>query len=369
MSGSPPPQSVAAPVPVIVVADPGYIGQEAVAEELGAGFEVGVAAGFEATLAAAAALEVPIVLVPDNLEPMRGAELLARLEAQGIEVVGMLLADEPDLRRLSAAPTPGVHGLVVRPLRQGALRLHMRAAARERARVVALRRRAARGDGDLDELLGALRHELRGQLQGMVGLAGLLGEMAREGLDPEGREWLDRIVTSGERVTRLVDDLVTHLRFGRRALEPGRVDVAALTEELKDELIAADPDMAKAVTFDGAPLRVLADRRALSVALRHMLDNAVRYAALRVRVSVTASADGGFVLRVDDDGEGLPEAARERVFELFERHYADAEDRRAGAGVGLATVARVAALHGGRAWAEASPEGGLGVRVWLPDPA
>ena len=366
MTGSSPPAPDVT-VPVIVVADPGYVGQEAVAEELGPGFTVAVACGFEEALAAIAERTAPIVLVPDNLEPLRGAELLGRLSAQGLDLVGLLLVDEPDLRRLVAPPLPGVHALIVRPLREGALRLHVRAAVNERERLVALRTRAARGDADLDELLTALRHELRGQLQGMVGLATLLGELSGERLEPEGREWLARIVHSGERVTRLTDDLVVHLRLGRRPLEPSRVDVAALTEELVDDLLAADPELALDVAYEGPRLRVGADRRALAHALRHLLGNAVRYAARRVRVSVAPTAAGGFVVTVADDGPGLPPDARERVFGLFERHHADAADRRAGGGVGLATVARVAALHGGRAWMDAPEEGGAAFRLWLPD--
>ena len=362
-------------VPVLVIVDAGYVGHESVAAELGPAFDVTFAVGFDQAVAALTRLASPIVLVPDNLEPLRGAPLLARLDAQGLDFHGLLLLDEPDLRRLPPAPLPGVHALAQRPLHPGALALHVLAAASARARASSRDRSSSRAVADLDELIKALRHELRAQLQGMVGLGGLLAEFERARLSDEGRDWLRRLVQSGERVSRLVDDLVAHLRLGQRPLEPGPVDVAALVADLADDLQDTHP--AADIAFLGPRLRLHADRRALSQALRHLLDNAARFhpgPEPHVRVAVvpgdpSSGRVDGFTLSVTDDGPGLPEAACERVFTLFERHHHDADGTRAGAGVGLATVARVASLHGGRAWVTPASPRGAAFHLWLPDPA
>ena len=103
-------------------------------------------------------------------------------------------------------------------------------------------------------------------------------------------------------------------------------------------------------------------RRAQGVAeaLENLLANAVRYAlqrgGSRVAIRSEGTATGGLRLLVEDDGPGVPEAYRERIFQLFQRLDTD----RQGTGVGLAVVARVMEVAGGRASVESA--GGRGDR-------
>jgi len=368
-------EAEAAHVPVIVVADAAYVGQEAVAEEGGGAYSVRVVDGLEGALEALQDLDCPLVLLPHNLEPLAGAEVLARLSVQPGAFLGLLMVDEPDLRALEDARSlPGVHAILPRPLRRGALALHLRAAAAERARLAALHGGAERNDRELDELMKALRHELRGQIQGVVGLAGLLVEFERERLSEEGVAWCRRLEASGERLAALVDNVVIYLRLGRRPLEIAPIDLGELAEELLDDLRFASPLRASDLRFEGPSLRLPADRRALGAALRHLLDNALRYNSSEtpsVRIGVTLGdvagrASGGFTLWIQDDGIGVAPRARDRVFELFERDHPDDPGITAGAGVGLAVVARVAERHGGRAWLESEPGRGSTFYVYLP---
>jgi signal transduction histidine kinase len=103
--------------------------------------------------------------------------------------------------------------------------------------------------------------------------------------------------------------------------------------------------------------RVLGDERVLAGVVRNLVDNAVRHAASRVVVALTEQ-DGSAVLTVDDDGSGVPEAERERVFERFVR-LDEARSRDAGgAGLGLAIVRDAVRAHGGDASVTTSPLGG-----------
>src|SRR5690606_37284417 len=93
-----------------------------------------------------------------------------------------------------------------------------------------------------------------------------------------------------------------------------------------------------------------------------------RYAATKVRIAFT-SDDSGYSLAVEDDGPGIPEAQREAVFKAFAR-LDDSRNRDTGGyGLGLAIVARIAALHGGAARAEKSALGGARIVVEWPRPA
>jgi signal transduction histidine kinase len=111
---------------------------------------------------------------------------------------------------------------------------------------------------------------------------------------------------------------------------------------------------------------VLGDARSLERSVRNLGDNAARHAASRVSFSL-AALDGHVTLRVDDDGPGIPEADRERVFERFER-LDEARDRgTGGTGLGLAIVREVARAHGGDVTLSEGPLGGLRVEVRFPN--
>ena len=93
----------------------------------------------------------------------------------------------------------------------------------------------------------------------------------------------------------------------------------------------------------------------MELALSNLLVNACRYTNEAVRCSVGQKA-GEYVLSVEDDGKGVPEKERESVFKAFTR-IDDSRNRETGGyGLGLAIVARIAALHGGEATVDASDE-------------
>ncbi len=107
------------------------------------------------------------------------------------------------------------------------------------------------------------------------------------------------------------------------------------------------------------------DAALIEQALVNLLDNAARHTppgtVVRVRVKRLANE---LVLGVEDTGEGLDAAARERLFAKFERGSPERGAR--GVGLGLAIARAIVGLHGGRAWAEPGPGGGLAVLLALP---
>jgi signal transduction histidine kinase len=103
----------------------------------------------------------------------------------------------------------------------------------------------------------------------------------------------------------------------------------------------------------------------LQRALANLVDNAARYAASTVRLSVSRHGDRVRVV-VDDDGPGVPAIDRERIFERFARLDDSRARDRGGAGLGLAVVRSVATRHGGYVWADAGPLGGARFTIELP---
>jgi signal transduction histidine kinase len=100
--------------------------------------------------------------------------------------------------------------------------------------------------------------------------------------------------------------------------------------------------------------------------VRNLLYNAMRYARSTIRVSFSILPDGSYDLRVEDDGPGIPEADRVRVFDSFVQ-LDDPGRRRSGYGLGLAIVKRILEWHGGNVAVFQSELGGAAfVATWVP---
>lgn len=357
-----------ADVPVLVVADAAYIGQHEVAHEIGAGFDVHVVSSVVETLERLPTLRRPLVLLPRNLAPESGADVLARCARQAHPFVGLLMIDEPDIAPLTAGPgLPGVHAILPRPLTPAALRLHLQVAATTRRQFEQQLTATAPSD-DVRTLVHHLRHEVRGQVQGMIGVTELLQQFEGARMSPEGKAWCDRLMASGSKLSSLVDGLVTWLRLGAEAPEPTWVDVQSLTDDVAYRVMRRR-DLGGEITFAGPPLKVYADRRALETSLEALFDNALTYNAAAIkRVSVTTSpavATRSHIVTVEDNGVGFPADAIPRVLGLFERHNFD--DREpplsGGSGLGLALVARAMKQHQGEVTV-----GDHSVALRFPDP-
>ncbi|MET7340792.1 HAMP domain-containing sensor histidine kinase [Streptomyces sp. NPDC005547] len=158
--------------------------------------------------------------------------------------------------------------------------------------------------------------------------------------------------------------LLARLDAGERAGRT-RVDLGALVREEVSQRVGDRIPVTVSVRDGG--LEVAGSRGQLARVLGNLLDNAERHAVRSVSVTVGRSADGVLVT-VTDDGSGVPEAERERVFERFVRlDEARARDD-GGAGLGLAIARDVAARHGGRLTVGSAPEGGARFDLSLPSP-
>ncbi|MEV6304823.1 HAMP domain-containing sensor histidine kinase [Actinoplanes sp. NPDC051861] len=183
---------------------------------------------------------------------------------------------------------------------------------------------------------------------------------------PDDTDWpalADDLLADVQRLSRLVDDLLLLARQddGTTRNVTGRVEELDLGQ-LVGETAERYPDVEHRDT--GEPLPLTGEPDALARVVANLLDNAVRHK--RDRVTVTTSADGpDLLIVVTDDGPGIPEADRDRVFQRFTR-LDDARARDAGgSGLGLAIVHELVRRHGGTVTlADANP--GLRVEVRLP---
>ena len=206
-------------------------------------------------------------------------------------------------------------------------------------------------------------HELRSPLASMQAQLDVSRHLGEDVRDPEIAADLRAEVS---RMATLVEDLLALARLDAdpaQAPEPERVEVAALV----DEVLATRRRRRVPVEVDPDALRLVVLVRPGEVcrALGNLVDNAVRHAGSAVQVSARAEATG-VVVDVSDDGHGIAEADRERVFERFTR-LDEARDRDAGgSGLGLAIARELVARNGGSIALATSRAGGLSAQVRLP---
>lgn len=168
------------------------------------------------------------------------------------------------------------------------------------------------------------------------------------------------------RLQDLVNDLLVLARLDERSTRNrAEVDlddiVLAEAGRLRQLGIATD-------TTHVGPARVFADGALLARAVRNAADNARRHT--KTRVDFTLVTRGGQVfLAVDDDGDGVPEEDRARLFHRFERRDDDRSRAHGGAGLGLAIIAEAARDAGGVACLATSPRGGARLEIVLPEHA
>ena len=199
------------------------------------------------------------------------------------------------------------------------------------------------------EFVAHASHELKSPVASMQTLAEALRHAVRE--DPQAAQrFADRIEFESARLGRLIGDLLDLSRLEDPDAVPREVvDVSAGAKRVMED--AEAEAASKEITFqieisDG--VFVKGDESQMAVLVRNLVENAVRYTPEGGRVSVDVYQDGAFaVVRVSDNGIGIPLEAQARVFERFYRVDRARSRDRGGTGLGLAIVKHVAELHGG----------------------
>jgi two-component system sensor histidine kinase KdpD len=218
-----------------------------------------------------------------------------------------------------------------------------------------------RSDDLKTAILRAVSHDLRSPLTAMMSSGEALGSRS---LDDEDRTELSRaIVEEGARLERLIEKLldVSRLQAGEAPPRPEWVDIDDVLTAAREDLVDGE-SVKLQIDRDLPPLR--ADAVQLERAFGNLMENAVVHGGGRP-VSVRARAVGPrLVVRVVDQGPGIPPAELERIFEPF--HRADIDGQTAGSGLGLAIVRGFVEANGGTVRVESLPGQGSSFVVEFP---
>ncbi|HLU05694.1 MAG TPA: ATP-binding protein [Woeseiaceae bacterium] len=237
----------------------------------------------------------------------------------------------------------------------------------ERKRMEEAQREA---DRRKNEFLAMLGHELRNPLAPITNAAQVL----RVG-DPASKELAASIIErQTSRMGRMIDELldVARIATGRIGLHRQRMDlrnvVKSAVETVRPLINRRGHELE--VPLGPEPLWVHADVDRLEQVTANLLDNAAKYTAPGGHLAVSAERDGeDVVLRVRDNGPGIPAELLSRMFELFSQGDRPVDRSQGGLGIGLALVKQIVDMHGGTVKAETLPGGGseFTVRLALAD--
>jgi PAS domain S-box-containing protein len=230
------------------------------------------------------------------------------------------------------------------------------------------------------DFIAMVTHDLKSPLTSILGFSDIV--LGRENLDPDMREMVEHIRTSGNRVLDMVNYFLTVSRMeaGELKLRLKPEDPADILRELENSFSSIAREKSISLKVEFAPMeKVMMDRTYMERAITNLLQNAFNYAGPNGTVSLSAYSgvrntegtrknNGFLAVSVSDTGPGV---APEELDRIFEKYYQSGRmrgkgERAKGSGLGLAVVKAVAEAHGGRAAVESSPGKGSTFKIFLP---
>jgi len=211
---------------------------------------------------------------------------------------------------------------------------------------------------EMSGLLYAVSHDLRAPLRALTGFSQALQEHIAGTADDTGKHYLLRLEQSAQRMTAMIDALLSLSRITQTEMMPMDLDLGTLCNEAIAEIANRYPDHRPRISI-ASPLPVHGDARLLKQAMTKLLENAwkcttnVNDAEIEVG-SIEEDEHTTYYIR--DNGIGFDMSLLNKLFVPFQQLHGRQDLK--GQGLGLAIVQRIISLHGGRIWAQAEPHHG-----------
>ncbi len=221
-----------------------------------------------------------------------------------------------------------------------------------------------------DEFVSTVSHEFKTPLTTITGFLSVMIDGETGPVTEQQMKFLQIAKAAAKRLAGLVSDLLDLSRLeGGARMELHPLDLVELVAQSVENHQPAAAEGGKTLSWDPparAP-KVLGDARWLGLVIDNLLSNAVKFTRRGGRIAVSARAKGEFfMVSVSDDGIGIPESDREKLFERFYRASNRGEVNAPGTGLGLAIAREVASKHGGKIWFESEVGRGTTFRFVVP---
>ncbi|MBT3378941.1 MAG: PAS domain S-box protein [Lentisphaerae bacterium] len=272
-------------------------------------------------------------------------------------------------------------------LRKSNKRLQKEVLERKRAEEE-LQRNAAelkRSNLDLQQFANVTSHDLQEPLRAIVSYLQLLDRRYHDQLGPDAAKFIDRAVAAGKRMQTLIGDLLQYARVGTQGEPFGQTDCQTAMDTVLEDLNVAIKESKAEITHGQLPT-VTADPGQFEQLLQNLVANAIKFhgddppkievSAIRLeevgyrldrssRTLDDLKVEHGWLFVVEDNGIGIEEEFRERVFRIFQRLHTIREYP--GTGIGLALCRKIVERHQGDIWVDSTPKVGSTFYFTIPD--
>ena len=218
---------------------------------------------------------------------------------------------------------------------------------------------------DLEQFAYIASHDLQEPLNSMNSLIGLLTSQYNDKLDDMGRQSLKYIQTSGDRMSKLIKGLLEHSKIGRTPKQD-KIDCNELMAEIIVDLNNVISETGSQIEVGKLPV-INGFKTELRLLFQNLLTNAIKFRRQETNpiIKINAHFDDDWVFSVEDNGIGIKDEYKSRIFVIFQRLHAKEEYE--GTGIGLAHVKKIVDLHGGSIDVESDGQTGTKFIIKLPN--
>jgi signal transduction histidine kinase len=223
----------------------------------------------------------------------------------------------------------------------------------------------ARSNRDLEQFAYVAAHDLQEPLRMISSYVQLIAKRYKGKLDADADEFIGHAIDGAKRMSQLINDLLTYSRIGRGKMPEEEVDCEKVLEQVLHSLSQKNAASGAEITHDPLP-KIMANELQITQVLQNLIDNAVKFRSEEnPRVHISAREEGTkWIFSVADNGIGIEEQYKDKVFVIFQR--LNSREEYGGTGIGLAVVKKIVEKRDGEVWF--APNQGRGTVVYFTWP-
>ena len=218
---------------------------------------------------------------------------------------------------------------------------------------------------EMESFSYSVSHDLKSPLRAIAGYANILQEDYKEKFDTEGQHFLNEVIRNADRMSHLIDSLLSFSRLGKKEVKKIEFDLQDLAKSVLEDL-KPFPNPNATIKIEALG-KAFADPDLIRQVFFNLIGNSLKYSSKKENPEISVSAKENqdeTVISISDNGVGFNMEYYDKLFGVFQRLHSDKEFQ--GTGVGLALSQKIITKHGGQIWANSIENFGSSFFFTLP---
>lgn len=224
-----------------------------------------------------------------------------------------------------------------------------------------------RSNQELEQFAYIVSHDLQQPLQSIIGYARIISLQCPDVLNLAAGDYLENILDAGNRMQRLIHDLLSYAQIGREGEDFSLIDGNTVLAQALKNLDIALKESHVQLSHDQLPA-IWGSETQLVQLFQNLIGNAIKFsrpeAVPQVQIAVSKASQSTWRFEVHDNGIGMPPESLQQIFKNFQRLHS--ADKYPGTGIGLATCKKIVENHGGKIWVESQQNVGTSFYFEFP---